>query len=143
MTLPAKLRRTVDLFKGAPNDLKLQALLEYSRKVPPLPEAYEANRDALERVPECQTPFFLAVEVHDDQVQLIFDCPPEAPTTRGYAGILSEGLSGASPAEVLAIPDDFYLEMGLHDAISAQRLRGMAAIMARLKRQVAEHAPAA
>src|SRR5687768_8098068 len=31
---PPKLRRIVDLFAGAPKDLRLQALLEYSRKVP-------------------------------------------------------------------------------------------------------------
>jgi cysteine desulfuration protein SufE len=138
LPLPAKLARTVQLFQGAPKDLKLQALLEYSRKVPPLPEPYASNRDALERVPECATAFFLAVDVVDDAVHIAFDCPPEAPTTRGFAGILADGLEGATPAEVLAVPDDFYNDMGLAEAISSQRLRGMTAIMGRLKRQVRE-----
>ena len=56
---PPKLQRIVDLFAGAPKDLRLQALLEYSRKVPPLPEHLEGHRDQMEQVVECQTPFFL------------------------------------------------------------------------------------
>ena len=34
---PPALQRIVDLFGGAPKELRLQALLEYSKKVPPLP----------------------------------------------------------------------------------------------------------
>jgi cysteine desulfuration protein SufE len=65
-------------------------------------------------VVECQTPFFLATEVDDDErVTVWFDCPPEAPTTRGFAGVLSEGLSGATVEEVLAVPVDFHHDMGL------------------------------
>jgi cysteine desulfuration protein SufE len=139
MSLPPKLARTVMLFKGAPKDLKLQALLEYSRKVPPLPDLYASHPDALEQVTECQTPFFLAADVgDDDRVTIAFDCPPEAPTTRGFAGILSDGLEGATAQEVLAVPDDFYTEMGLDEAVSMLRLRGMSAIVRRLKRQVQE-----
>lgn len=134
-----RLQHIVDLFSGAPKDLRLQALLEYSRKVPPLPAGLAANRGSLEQVPECQTPFFLAVEVDDDRrVTLHFDVPDEAPTTRGFAGILHSGLDGATADEVLGTPNDFYTRMGLSEAISSLRLRGMGAILARLKRQVAE-----
>lgn len=144
MPVPAKLQRIVDLFAGAPKELRLQALLEYSRKVPALPPELEAHKDSMERVPECQTAFFLAAEVdEDDRVHLHFDCPPEAPTTRGFAGILSAGLEGASREDVLSVPDDFYDRMGLGEVISHQRLRGMSAILARLKRQVREAVPAA
>ncbi len=137
---PPALQRIVDLFAGAPKDLRLQALLEYSRKVPPLPEELAGHRELMEQVPECMTPFFLATEVDaDDRVHLHFDVPDQAPTTRGFAGILHAGLDGATPAAVLATPNDFYLKMGLAEAISGQRLRGMGAILARLKRQVAAH----
>ena len=140
MATAPPLQRIVDLFASAPRDLRVQALLEYSRKVPPLPEQYAAHRDLMEQVPECQTPFFLATEVDDDQkVSLHFDVPAEAPTTRGFAGILYSGLNGASAEEVLATPNDFYLKMGLGEAISSLRLRGMSAILGRLKRQVKEH----
>ena len=73
-------------------------------------------------------------------MQLHFDAPPEAPTTRGYAGVLAEGLAGATADEVLETPADFFTGMGLGELISPLRLRGMGAILARVKRQVAEKA---
>ena len=71
-------------------------------------------------------------------MELYFDCPPEAPTTRAFAGILSEGLEGASAEEVLSVPSDLYQRMGLATAISPLRVRGGTAILNRLQRQVRE-----
>jgi cysteine desulfuration protein SufE len=90
-------------------------------------------------VHECQSPLFLAVEVDQDadrHVHLFFSAPPEAPTTRGFAGILRTGLDGEPAAQVLAVPDDFYTALGLAQAVSPLRLRGMAAMLARIKKQV-------
>jgi cysteine desulfuration protein SufE len=131
------LERIVDLFAGAPKELRAQALLEYSRKVPPLPAELAGHRELMEQVPECQTPFFLLTELDDDnRVTLHFDVPAESPTTRGFAGILWSGLNGASAETVLATPNDFYVRMGLAEVISSLRLRGMHSILSRLKRQV-------
>jgi cysteine desulfuration protein SufE len=136
-TATPELERIVDLFAGAPKELRTQALLEYSRKVPPLPPELAGHRDLMEPVPECQTPFFLLTEVDDDRrVTLHFDVPAESPTTRGFAGILWSGLNGAPAETVLATPNDFYCRMGLDEVISSLRLRGMQAILTRLKRQV-------
>ncbi len=141
MSTTPELQRIVDLFAGAPKELRLQALLEYSRKVGPLPPDLQGHRDLMEQVPECQTPFFLATRIDDDnRVQLHFDVPDEAPTTRGFAGILAAGLNGAKASEVLETPDDFYTKMGLAEVLSSLRLRGMAAILARMKRQVRQQA---
>jgi cysteine desulfuration protein SufE len=132
-----ELERIVDLFAGAPKELRAQALLEYSRKVPPLPQELAGHRDLMEQVPECQTPFFLLTELDDEgRVSLHFDVPAESPTTRGFAGILYSGLNGATADTVLATPSDFYMRMGLAEVISSLRLRGMHAILSRLKRQV-------
>lgn len=139
MPMPDKLQTIVDQFAAAPRELRVQALLDYSRKVPPIPEAMAADRSGLEQVHECQTPFFLATEVDEaGAVRLHFDCPPEAPTVRGFAGILREGLEGEPWQDVLAVPPDFYAGMGLQEVVSALRLRGMGAILGRLKRQVRE-----
>jgi cysteine desulfuration protein SufE len=105
-----------------------------------LPARYAGHRDLLERAPECQTPLFLAVEVDDDgTVHLFFDAPPQSPTTRGFAGILRAGLDGLNADEVLATPGEFSSQLGLADVVSPPRLRGMAAMLARIKRQVREH----
>ncbi|QLQ38593.1 SufE family protein [Micromonospora robiginosa] len=135
--MPTKLAEIVDEFAAAPRDVVLEMLLEFADVIPPLPEG--TDREALEQVPECQTAFFLRAEVNADKtVSTVFDCPPEAPTTRAFAGILAEGLAGASAEEVLAVPDDLYQRMGLAQAISPLRVRGGTAILARLKRQVRE-----
>ncbi|KIR64421.1 MULTISPECIES: SufE family protein [Micromonospora] len=136
--MPTKLAEIVDEFAAAPRDVVLEMLLEYADVIPPLPGEL-AGREGMEQVPECQTAFFLRAEVNPDRtVTTWFDCPPEAPTTRAFAGILAEGLSGASTDEVLAVPDDLYQRMGLAQAISPLRVRGGTAILARLKRQVRE-----
>lgn len=137
--LPPRLEGIVARFGRAPKELRVQSLLQFSRRVPPLPEEFAADRSALEQVHECQTPFFLASRVDPDgSVRLFFDAPPESPTVRGFAGILREGLEGESWQTVLAVPGDFYLGMGLEEVVTPLRLRGMGAILARLKRQVRE-----
>jgi cysteine desulfuration protein SufE len=136
--MPPKLAEIVDEFATAPRDVVLEMLLEYADAVPPLPPDL-AGHEGMESVPECQTPFFLRATVGaDKKVTTWFDCPPEAPTTRAFAGILAEGLAGATADEVLSVPDDLYQRMGLAQTISPLRVRGGSAILARLKRQVRE-----
>lgn len=136
--LPQRLAEIIDEFAGAPRDLVLEMLLEYADAVPPVPAEY-ADHQGMEQVVECQTPFFLHATVTPGQtVDVIFDCPPEAPTTRAFAGILADGLEGASVEQVLAVPGDLYQRMGLADVISPLRVRGGTAILARLQRQVRE-----
>ena len=118
---------------------KLQLLLEFSDELPELPERYVGHDELLERVDECQSPLFLVVEVAEDEdrsVHLFFHAPAESPTTRGFAGILHEGLDGLPAAEVLAVPDDAPYRFGLGEAVSPLRLRGMVAMLSRIKRQV-------
>ncbi|MFC4456329.1 SufE family protein [Deinococcus sonorensis] len=136
VALPEKLQNIVGMFKSAPKPLRLQALLEYSKKLPALPEKYVEHPEFMQPVPECASPFFLVTEQDAGHVQMYFKVPEEAPTVRGYAGILSEGLQGATPEQILAIPDDFYQNMGLSELITPMRLRGMGAILHRLKNQV-------
>lgn len=137
MTMPPRLQEIASTFSSAPSQLRLPLLLEYAGKVPPLPERF-ASGAGMEQVHECQTPFFLASELNEDgTVTFHFNAPEEAPTTRGFAGILHEGLTGLTPAEVASVPADFYLELKLSELISPLRLRGIEAILARAKRQAA------
>jgi cysteine desulfuration protein SufE len=94
-TLNPRLQEIVDDFAAVGDKDRLQLLLEFSEELPGLPERYAEDPALLEPVPECQSPLFLAVEVGEDEtVHLFFDAPREAPTTRGFAGILHAGLDG-------------------------------------------------
>ena len=138
-TLGPRLQEIVDDFAAVGDKDRLQLLLEFAEELPGLPDRYAGHHGLLEPVPECQTPLFLAVEVgEDDTVHLFFDAPREAPTTRGFAGILHAGLDGMPAAEVLATPAEFTGQLGLQHLLSPLRLRGMAAMLARIKRQIRE-----
>jgi len=137
--LPPALEEIAEDFSSASAPDKLQLLLEFSDELPELPERYAGHDELLERVDECQSPLFLVVEVADDEkrsVHLFFHAPAESPTTRGFAGILHEGLDGLPADDVLAVPDDAPYRFGLGEAVSPLRLRGMVAMLSRIKRQV-------
>ena len=137
--LHPQLQEIADEFAAVPESERLQLLLEFAQELPPLPARYAEQHDLLEPVPECQTPLFLAVEISPNEtVHLFFDVPAEAPTTRGFAGILHAGLDGLNADEVLATPGEFSSQLGLQDLVSPLRLRGMAAMLARIKRQIRE-----
>jgi cysteine desulfuration protein SufE len=79
---------------------RLQLLLEFSNELPGLPARYADHPDLLERVVECQSPVYLFVEVAEGRVHLHATAPREAPTTRGFASILAQGLDGLTVEEV-------------------------------------------
>lgn len=143
--LPPALAEIVDDFQAMPERQRLELLLEFSRELPALPARLAGDRDAMEPVVECQSPLFLLVELDepgraDSPVRLHFDAPAEAPTTRGFASILSSGLDGLPADQVIAVPDDVPQRLGLAAAVSPLRLTGMAGMLFRIKRQVREKA---
>jgi cysteine desulfuration protein SufE len=133
--LPEALAEVVSDFAEVQGQDKLQLLLEFANELPPLPSDLEEA--AMEPVPECQSPLFLHVDASDRaHVRLYFSAPAEAPTTRGFASILAAGLDDHTADEILAVPDDFYSELGLAALISPLRLRGMSAMLTRIKRRL-------
>ncbi len=133
--MPAALAEVVSDFQDVQGQDKLQLLLEFADELPALPADLEEA--AMEPVPECQSPLFLHVDTADrDDVRLFFSAPAEAPTTRGFASILAAGLDNQSADDILAVPDDFYSDLGLAALISPLRLRGMSAMLARIKRHL-------
>jgi cysteine desulfuration protein SufE len=117
---------------------RLELLLDFAGRLPELPEKYRAERDAgFGRVPECMTPVFMWIDVVDGKVQLIADVAPEAPTVKGFVSILVEAWNGATPAQVAAAPQDILREMGLAEKLGMTRLRGLNAVVQRIKNEVA------
>lgn len=136
-TLPAALAQTRDDFLELEKPDRLLLLLEFANELPDLPLHLADHPDLLERVEECQAPVFIVVEVDDDQiVHLHATAPKEAPTTRGFASILVQGLAGLTAQQVLDVPDDYPQTIGLSEAVSPLRLRGMSGLLGRTKRQI-------
>ena len=137
--LPDSLAVIRDDFLALEQRERLQLLLEFSQELPELPERYASHPDLLERVEECQSPVFIFVEVDESGiVHLHATAPREAPTTRGFASILVQGLAGLTVDEVLGVPADYPLTLGLTEAVSPLRIRGMSALLGRTQRQVRE-----
>lgn len=142
--LPSALAAIVDDFQALTEPERLQLLLEFSEGLPELPDRLKDHPELLEQVVECQSPLFLTIETekNDDgraaaAVRLFFKAPAEAPTTRGFAGVLHEGLDGLTAGEILSVPDDMPELLGLTRAITPLRMRGMTAMLGRIKRKVA------
>lgn len=136
--LPARLAEIVEDFRLCEGREKLELLLQYAESLPPLPEWLQGREMEMEAVPECMTPVAVAAEIHDGGLRFHFTVPEESPTVRGFAAIIAEGLQGASPEEVLDLPADFYLAMGLQEVLTSQRMNGMSAMVAHVKRLAVE-----
>ncbi len=134
--VPDTLAEIRDDFLALPEGDRLQLLLEFSNELPAVPAALADHPEMCERVAECQSPVYIYVEVADGVVAMHATAPPEAPTTRGFASILVQGISGLGPDEVLAIPDDYPQTIGLTRAVSPLRIGGMTGMLMRAKKQV-------
>ena len=101
--LPTALAEIVDDFQAVTEPERLQLLLEFSRELPELPDRLKDHPELMEQVVECQSPLFLTIETEKsdggsaDSVRLYFKAPPEAHTTRDFAGVL--------PADVSVAPE--------------------------------------
>jgi cysteine desulfuration protein SufE len=137
--LPAELAALAEDFHALGPAQRLEMLVELGDSVADVPEPYASDTSLMERVEECQSPVFVVVEVDSDAphaVTVHYSAPAEAPTTRGFAGVLSEGLAGLDAAAVLAVPGDLPVRLGLDGLISPLRLAGMSSMLGRVQRQV-------
>lgn len=132
MSVPSRLQAIIDDFRLSEGQEKLELLLQYAEKLPPLPDRFKIR--PVDAVPECMTPVSIYAETQAGKLKFYYDVPPESPTVRGFAAILSEGLEGATPEMILSVPGDFYQQMGLHLVLSFQRINGIASILANIKK---------
>ena len=125
-------------FKAADRQTRLETLLDYSKRLPPLPERYEAEKQqGHNRVHECQTPVYLWVEVDQGRVHIHADVPRESPTVRGFISLLARSLDNQTPEAVAQLPDDLLDQLGLSETLGMTRTQGLTAILNRIKRSVA------
>ncbi len=131
--LPHKLQEIVEDFSFCEGQEKLEYLLEFAESLPALPDWLAGKQNEMDEVHECMTPVFIYPEKQDGKLFYHFDIPPEAPTVRGFASVLQQGIGWTTPEQVLAVPNEFYLQMGLQDVLTGQRLNGISAMLAHMK----------
>jgi cysteine desulfuration protein SufE len=133
------LQKIIRRFQASDKQTRLELLLDYSKKLPPLPERFHAARDrGVNLVPECQSPVFLFLEREGDGLVLHADAPREAPTVRGFVSLLVRGLHGAAPQTAADLPADLLDQLGLSEALGMTRMHGLTAMIGRIRRMAAE-----
>jgi len=136
-TIPPRLAAIIEDFQYCQGREKIELLVQYSEQMPALPPHLRDAHDSFQQVEECMTPVFVKAELQDAGMIFYFDVPAESPTVRGFAAIMAQGLNGSTPEQVLGVPNDFYTEMGLQEVLTPQRLNGIRAILAYMKRLAA------
>jgi cysteine desulfuration protein SufE len=135
------LDKLIPRFRAADRQTRLETLLDYSKKLPPLPERYQAEKNLGHNiVEECQTPVYLWVELNDGRVHIHADVPREAPTVRGFVSLLAGALEGQTPDVVADLPLDLLDQLGLSETLGMTRTQGLTAILHRIKNSVASAA---
>jgi cysteine desulfuration protein SufE len=135
------LKTLIPRFQAADRETRLETLLDYSKKLAPLPQRYEAEKQlGHNRVDECQTPVFLWVEIDDGRVHIHADVPRESPTVRGFISLLARTLDNETPEAVAQLPLDLLDQLGLSETLGMTRTQGLTAILHRIKRSVASAA---
>jgi cysteine desulfuration protein SufE len=136
--LPASVERVLRLFRSLSREEKMTALVQYSRKLEPLPERFREMDRASFTVPECQTRVDIFPELRDGKMYFYADLDPRrSPTIAAVLAILFSAVNGQPPETTLAIPPDFVRQVMESIGLGA-REAGLNAMLQRLKRYAAE-----
>ncbi len=111
----------------------MQALLQYSRKLEPLPERFQAIDRGNFTVPECQTRVDIFPEIRDGRMHFYADVNVrQSPTVAAFLAILFSAINDQPPETVLAIPRDFARQV-MGGIGLAGRETGLSAMVTRLQ----------
>ena len=134
----SRLDEIIDEFADLDQRERLELLLDFAERLPPLPPEYEAQRrGGQHRVHECQTEVYLWSDVRGGRVEIHAWVAPEAPTVQGFVALLAEAFQGATPEEVLAVKPDLLNRLGLLESLGMVRMRGLGSIFKRIRESVA------
>ena len=128
----------IDVFQSVDAETRLDLLLDYSGRMPKLPEKYQSQAaHDLARVQECMTPVFLWMEKEGDKLRIFAEVAEEAPTVKGFVSILIAAFDNQPCADVAAAPTDLVKQLGLDGQIRMNRAVGLTAILSRVRRAAA------
>ena len=132
--VPPSIERVLTRFRALGREQKMQALVQYARKLEPVPQRFlELDRAAF-TVPECQTRVDLFPEFVDGKLYFYADVNTrQSPTIAAFLSILFSAINGHPPETTLAIPEDFVRT--IMDSLGlGTREVGLNAMLTRVKR---------
>jgi cysteine desulfuration protein SufE len=136
--IPPSIERVLKLFRSMGREEKMQALVQYSKKLEPLPERFKDLDRGTFTVPECQTRVDIIPELRDGRMYFYADLNTrQSPTIAAVLAIIFSAVNGQPPATTLAIPTDFVSTLMESIGLAAREV-GLNAMIARLKRYARE-----
>jgi len=138
--IPPSIERILNRFRALGREEKMQALVQYAKKLEPVPERFLALDRAAFTVPECQTRIDLFPEYHDGKLHFYADVNiRQSPTIAAFLSILFSAINEQPPETTLAIPDDFVRT--IMDSLGlGTREVGLNAMLGRVRRHAEEAA---
>ena len=133
-SIPPSIDRVLKLFRSMGREEKMQALVQYSKKLEPLPERFrDLDRGAF-TIPECMTRVDIIPEVQDGKLHFYADLNiRQSPTIAAVLAIIFAAVNGQPPSTTLGIPQDFVRILMESIGLGA-REPGLNAMVTRLKR---------
>src|SRR5438270_1628420 len=136
--IPPSIDRVLRLFRSMGREEKMQALVQYSKKLEPLPERFKDLDRGAFTVPECQTRVDIIPELRDGRIHFYADLNlRESPTIAAVLAILFSAVNDQPPSTTLGIPSDF-VSILMESIGLAAREPGLNAMITRLKRYARE-----
>ena len=116
----------------------MQALVQYSKKLEPLPERFKDLDRANFTVPECQTRVDIIPEMVGGKLHFYADLNVrQSPTIAAVLAIIFAAVNDHPPSTTLAIPQDFVRTLMESIGLGAREV-GLNAMVGRLKRYASE-----
>src|SRR5215204_1947424 len=105
--VPPSIDRVLRLFRSMGREEKMQSLVQYSKKLEPLPERFKDIDRADFTVPECQTRVDIIPEMVDGKLHFYADLNVrQSPTIAAVLAIIFAAVNDHPPSATLAIPQD-------------------------------------
>lgn len=133
-SIPPSIDRVLKLFRSMGREEKMQSLVQYSKKLEPLPERFKDLDRGAFTIPECMTRVDIIPEMRDGRLHFYADLNiRESPTIAAVLAIIFAAVNGQPPSTTLGIPQDFVRVLMESIGLGA-REPGLNAMVTRLKR---------
>src|SRR3981081_2778671 len=107
-SIPPSIERVLKLFRSMGREEKMQALVQYSKKIEPLPERFKDLDRGAFRVPECMTRVDIIPEFRAGKIHFYADLNlRESPTIAAVLAIIFAAVNDQPPSHQPRCPQHF------------------------------------